>query len=212
MKMKSSPPALQHSDEIISLDPENFPIHFKMFMWATEQRGRPRQQPQPKHLLVSISEALMLKSFKEKKLAPDNICSACSLTALEDVLITLTFLQRKERTKTSLRRRSDQVWKTAFIFNRVSKMTARERKRLTLGDVNCVRLLVESLQTMFQLSAQRKWQTLCSVHSSHSKYPLPIPLTHTEPLDWWRHVHQKSVGATLNLPLLCVCVQVITAM
>lgn len=60
------------------------------------------------------------------------------------------------------------------------------------GDVNCVRLLVESLQTMFQLSAQRKWQTLCSVHSSHSKYPLPIPLTHTEPLDWWKHVHQKS--------------------
>lgn len=132
MKMKSSPPALQHSDEIISLDPENFPIHFKMFMWATEQRGRPRQQPQPTHLLVSISEALMLKSFKEKKLAPDNICSACSLTALEDVLITLTFLQHKERTKTSLRRRSDQVWKTAFIFNRVSKMTARERKWLTL--------------------------------------------------------------------------------
>ena len=91
-------------------------------------------------------------------------------------------------------------------------MTARERKWSTLGDVNCVRLLVESLQTMFQLSAQRKWQTLCSVHSSHSKY-LFVPIwgrghsqTHTEPLDWWRHVHQKSVRATLNLPLLCVCV------
>ena len=144
MKMKSSPPALHHSDEIISLNPENFPIHFKMFMWATEQRGRPRQL-QPKHLLVSISEALMQKPFKGKKLAPDNICSACSLTALEDVWITPTFLQHKERTNASLRRRSGQVWKTAFIFNRVSKMTARERKWLTLGDVNCVRLLVESL-------------------------------------------------------------------
>lgn len=92
MKMKSSPPALQHSDEIISLDRENFPLHFKMFMWATEQRGRPQQQLQPKHLLVSISEALMLKSLKEKKLAPDIICSSCGLTALEDVLITPTFI------------------------------------------------------------------------------------------------------------------------